>query len=135
MHSKGSPETMQENPYYDDVAGEVLTFFIKGVAKLKRAGLTDIIIDPGFGFGKNNSRNYTLLKNLKMFQMLECPILAGISRKSMVTKILNLKPSEALNGTTALQTIALLNGTSILRVHDVPEAIQVRRIVGEYLNT
>ena len=132
MHMKGSPENMQENPQYENVVSEVLNYFINKVSHLKMMGLNDIIIDPGFGFGKTIENNYSLLKNLSLFQILECPILTGISRKSMITKTLNITPAEALNGTTALNTIALLNGASILRVHDVAEAIEVNKLVCAY---
>ena len=132
MHMQGSPENMQENPQYENVVSEVLNYFIKKVSHLKMMGLNDIIIDPGFGFGKTLENNYSLLKNLSLFQILDCPILAGISRKSMITKTLNITPADALNGTTALNTIALLNGASILRVHDVAEAIEVNKLVSDY---
>lgn len=132
MHMQGSPENMQENPQYENVVSEVLNYFIHKVSHLKMMGLNDIIIDPGFGFGKTLENNYSLLKNLSLFQILDCPILAGISRKSMITKTLNITPSDALNGTTALNTIALLNGASILRVHDVAEAIEVNKLVSAY---
>ena len=132
MHMKGHPENMQENPQYENVVTEVLNYFINKVSHLKKIGLNDIIIDPGFGFGKTLENNYSLLKNLSLFQILDCPILAGISRKSMITKTLAITPSDALNGTTALNTIALLNGASILRVHDVAEAIEVNKLVNAY---
>lgn len=132
MHMQGSPENMQENPQYENVVSEVLNYFIKKVSHLKMMGLNDIIIDPGFGFGKTLENNYSLLKNLSLFQILDCPILAGISRKSMITKTLNITPADALNGTNALNTIALLNGASILRVHDVAEAIEVNKLVSDY---
>ncbi len=132
MHMKGSPENMQENPKYDNVVSEVLNYFINKVSHLKMMGLNDIIIDPGFGFGKTIENNFSLLKNLSLFQILDCPILAGVSRKSMITKTLNITPAEALNGTTALNAIALLNGASILRVHDVAEAMEANKLVIAY---
>lgn len=132
MHMKGSPENMQENPQYENVVSEVLNYFINKVSHLKMMGLNDIIIDPGFGFGKTIENNFSLLKNLSLFQILDCPILAGVSRKSMITKTLNITPPEALNGTTALNTIALLNGASILRVHDVAEAMEANKLVIAY---
>lgn len=132
MHMKGSPENMQENPQYENVVSEVLNYFINKVSHLKMMGLNDIIIDPGFGFGKTIENNFSLLKNLSLFQILDCPILAGVSRKSMITKTLNITPAEALNGTTALNTIALLNGASILRVHDVAEAMEANKLVIAY---
>lgn len=135
MHKKGEPETMQKNPHYNDVILEVLTFFVDKVSQLKALGVCDIVIDPGFGFGKTVLHNYALLKNLEKFKVLSCPIMAGISRKSMITKVLNVKPAEALTGTIALNTIALLNGASILRVHDTVQAIEVRKIIQQYMFT
>ncbi len=132
MHMKGSPENMQENPQYENVVSEVLNYFINRVSHLKMMGLNDIIIDPGFGFGKTIENNFSLLKNLSLFQILDCPILAGVSRKSMITKTLNISPAEALNGTTALNAFALLNGASILRVHDVAEAMEANKLVIAY---
>jgi len=129
MHMKGTPTNMQENPSYDsDIIRELIGFFTKRIEKLKLLGVKDIIIDPGFGFGKNVDHNYTLLKNLDSFKIFELPILAGISRKSMIYKLLNTSPEKALNGTTALNTIAILNGASILRVHDVREAAEVVKL-------
>jgi dihydropteroate synthase len=135
MHKKGDPENMQENPNYEDVVNEVLTFFIDKIGQLKNLGISDVVIDPGFGFGKTILHNYSLLKNLKTFKILNCPILAGLSRKSMITRVLNVKPTEALTGTVALNTIALLNGASILRVHDVGQAIEVRKLIKQYMFT
>ena len=122
MHMKGTPQTMQQNPTYENVTREILDFFIAKTHDLKKAGVLDILIDPGFGFGKTIDHNFELLKNLSVFKMLDKPILAGISRKSTIYKTLNIPVSEALNGTTVLNTIALMNGASILRVHDVKEA-------------
>jgi dihydropteroate synthase len=124
MHMKGAPQTMQQNPVYENVTREVLDFFIANVNKLKGAGITDVIIDPGFGFGKTIEHNFELLKNLSVFKMLDKPILFGISRKSIVYKTLDITAAEALNGTTVLNTIGLVSGASILRVHDVKEAKQ-----------
>ncbi len=135
MHMQGSPENMQKNPQYDDVVLEVLNFFVKKVACLKKMGIHDIIIDPGFGFGKNINHNYSLLKNLSHFQILNCPIMVGVSRKSMITKILNVPPDDVLNGSTVLNTLALVNGASILRVHDVKEAVEIKKILLEYKNS
>lgn len=135
MHMQGSPETMQKDPNYENVVTEVMEFFQKRINHLRAAGVKDIIIDPGFGFGKTNENNYQLLKNLRYFESLNCPILVGMSRKSMITKILNTKADMALNGTTVLNTIALINGASILRVHDAIEAKEVRTLVLTYLNT
>jgi dihydropteroate synthase len=134
MHMKGTPESMQQNPTYQEVTSEILSYLVSKVTILRKLGLNDIIIDPGFGFGKSTEDNFQILKNLSLFKILNCPILAGISRKSMIAKTLNVKPEDALNGTTSLNTIALLNGASILRVHDVAEAIQVRNLVKAYKN-
>ena len=122
MHMQGTPATMQQNPSYENSTKEVLDFFVKKINECKSAGVKDVVIDPGFGFGKTIDHNYTLLKNLSIFSMLDSPILVGLSRKSMVYKPLHTSANEALNGTTALNMIALLNGASILRVHDVKEA-------------
>jgi dihydropteroate synthase len=133
MHIKGTPKNMQNDPQYVDVVQEVKYFFKKQLRKLKNIGVTDnIILDPGFGFGKTLENNYELLKDLSSFTDMGCPILAGISRKSMINKVLNKTPDEALNGTTALNTIALLNSANILRVHDVKEAVEVVRLVEFY---
>jgi dihydropteroate synthase len=125
MHMQGTPETMQENPTYNNVTLDVIDFFAKKVNKLNKLGVNDIIIDPGFGFGKTVEHNYELLNNLEQFEILEAPILVGFSRKSMINKVLNTTPKEALNGTTTLNTLALSKGANILRVHDVLEAKQV----------
>lgn len=122
MHMQGTPATMQQNPSYENSTKEVLDFFVQKINECKSAGVKDVVIDPGFGFGKTIDHNYTLLKNLSIFSMLDSPILVGLSRKSMVYKPLHTSANEALNGTTALNMIALLNGASILRVHDVKEA-------------
>lgn len=122
MHMKGMPGTMQVNPRYRDVANEVSVFLIKEVARLRKVGVMDIIVDPGFGFGKTVDHNFQLLKNLAQLKLSGCPILAGLSRKSMICKTLDIKSKDALNGTTALNMVALMNGASILRVHDAKEA-------------
>lgn len=132
MHKKGKPADMQVNPQYENVTKELLQFFAHRIEDLRKEGLQDIIIDPGFGFGKNLSHNYELLKNLHLFRMLECPIIVGISRKSMINKILHTKPENALIGTTVANTIAILQGANILRVHDVKEAVQLIKIVNYY---
>lgn len=124
MHIKGSPETMQQDPRYKDVVAEMLDFFIGRIEKCTDAGITDLIIDPGFGFGKTIAHNFEILRQLAIFNILKKPILAGLSRKSTIYKTLKISVEEALNGTTVLNTIALLNGASILRVHDVKEARQ-----------
>ena len=122
MHMKGVPETMQNQTKYEDVTREVLDFFITKTDECKHAGINDIIIDPGFGFGKSISQNFRLLKELSTFKILGKPIMAGVSRKSTIYKTLKIPVEDSLNGTTVLNTIALLNGASILRVHDVKEA-------------
>ena len=133
MHIKGTPQNMQNNPRYVDVVQEVKYFFKKQLRKLKDTGVTEnIILDPGFGFGKTLENNYELLKDLASFTDLGCPVLTGISRKSMINKVLHITPDEALNGTTVLNTIALLNGANILRVHDVKESVEVVRLVEFY---
>jgi dihydropteroate synthase len=132
MHMKGTPQTMQESVKYENVTKEVLDFFIQKTAELRKAGINDIIIDPGFGFGKNIAHNFELLRNLSVFKMLECPVLAGLSRKSTVYKTLGIPAAEALNGTTVLNTIALLNGASIIRTHDVRQAKEAIKLVAAY---
>ena len=122
MHMKGSPKNMQDNPKYDDIIQEMLYYFSEKVQEAYGHGINDIIIDPGFGFGKNIDHNYELLKNLELFHALKLPLLVGISRKSMIYKKLNIKPQQALNGTSVLHSVALLKGAQILRVHDVKEA-------------
>jgi dihydropteroate synthase len=122
MHMKGTPQTMQQLANYENVTREVLDFFIAKKDDCKNTGITDLIIDPGFGFAKTISHNFQLLKNLSVFKMIDTPLLVGLSRKSSVYKTLNISPEEALNGTTVLNTIALMNGANILRVHDVKEA-------------
>ena len=134
MHIKGTPDTMQKNPTYDDVVKDVLDYFIAKIDECKKAGIVDIIIDPGFGFGKTFTHNFQLLKNLHVFSMLEKPILAGISRKSTIYKTLGISVDEALNGTTVLNTIALMNGASFLRVHDIKEAKEAIQLFTAYKN-
>lgn len=124
MHMQGTPETMQQQPQYENVVKEVLDFFIQKIAACRQAGITDVIIDPGFGFGKSIEHNFQLLKQLSVFGMLNKPLLAGISRKGTIYKTLGITAAAALNGTTCLNTIALMNGANILRVHDVKEARQ-----------
>ena len=132
MHMKGTPQTMQQTPGYDDVTKTVLDFFIQKVSELQKAGIHDVIIDPGFGFGKTIRHNFQLLKDLPVFKILRKPILAGISRKSTIYKTLSITADEALNGTTVLNTIGLLNGAGILRVHDVKEAKQAIDLLTAY---
>ena len=125
MHMKGTPQNMQKEPKYDNVVTEVYQYLHKKVAELNRLGVNDIIIDLGFGFGKTIEHNYELLAHLSNFKSLNCPVLVGISRKSMIYKTLGVSAIEALNGTTALHSIALQSGGNILRVHDVKEAAEV----------
>ena len=131
MHIKGTPENMQLNPNYSDIVKEIIFFFSQQIDKLKKIGVNDVIIDPGFGFGKTLENNYELLKKLDNFKIFELPLLVGFSRKSMINKVLNTKPYEALTGTTVLNTIALMNGANILRVHDVKPAVETIKIVNK----
>jgi dihydropteroate synthase len=119
---------MQLNPEYTDVVDEVYTFLLHAKQRLQELGITEVIIDPGFGFGKSVAHNYSLLKHLPVFRLLGLPILVGLSRKRMITNILNITPVDALNGTTALNMLALQQGASVLRVHDVKEAIQTIKL-------
>jgi len=136
MHMQGTPATMQKNPMYEDVVNEVLAFFRTQINKLATKGVKDnIVIDPGFGFGKTVEHNFQILKSLKRITELGYPVLTGISRKSMINRILKTRPENALNGTTALNVIALLNGASILRVHDVKQAIEAIKLVEFYQST
>jgi len=125
MHMKGRPVDMQDGVAYDDVVQEVLNYFVEKIGALRSVGVKDIILDPGFGFGKTQAHNYELLKNISVFKILELPLLIGLSRKSMIYKLLDSSPAEALNGTTALHMVALQQGARILRVHDVREAWEV----------
>ena len=128
MHMKGTPNMMQSNPSYEDVVLDILKYLRDKIFELRNQGLIDIVIDPGFGFGKTINQNYKILKRLSSFKILECPILVGLSRKSMVYEFLNINSLEALNGTTAMHMVALQNGTKILRVHDVKEAVECVKI-------
>jgi dihydropteroate synthase len=128
MHMQGTPQTMQQNPSYTNVVADVLSFFEQKLSSVKALGINEIAIDPGFGFGKTTAHNYELLQNLNKLTSLGVPILAGLSRKSMLYKPLGLNANEALNATTAANTIALMNGAHILRVHDVVEAKQAIEI-------
>ncbi len=132
MHMKGNPQTMKSLDTYDNLILEVNTYFAERITVARKHGINDIIIDPGFGFAKNTLQNFELLKNLKLLKFHDTPILAGLSRKSMIYKTLNSTPQEALNGTTVLNTTALLNGSSILRVHDVKEAIECIHLLNQY---
>lgn len=128
MHIQGTPQTMQKNPVYKDIVKEVRQFFAERISRLNESGFDNIILDPGFGFGKTLAHNYELLNGMEKVQELGYPILVGISRKSMIYKLLGGTPEDALNGTTALNTIALMKGTNILRVHDVKAAVEVVKI-------
>ena len=128
MHMQGTPASMQEDPVYKNVVDELLQFFAERVYKLRKLGVNDIIIDPGFGFGKTLEQNYELLASFDSFRMLELPLMAGISRKSMIYKLLDSDPQEALNGTTAAHMALLLKGARILRVHDVRAAVETIKI-------
>ncbi len=130
MHMKGTPENMQDNPGYSDVFAEVSYFFEQQLARCRDKGVLQVILDPGFGFGKNTEHNFTLLSRFDEFRSEGVPLLAGLSRKSMINKVLHATPENALNGTTVLNTIALLKGADILRVHDVKEAVEAVRLVG-----
>ncbi len=134
MHMKGTPENMKEQNQYKDIIKEMLDYFVAKVNECRAAGIKDVIIDPGFGFAKNAAQNIYLLKHLSVFKMLDCPILAGLSRKSTIYKTLNISPNEALNGTTVLNTLALHNGANILRVHDVKEAVEAITLYDQYRN-
>jgi dihydropteroate synthase len=126
---RGNPKTMTTHIYYDDLLKDMTTYFHQKINALHALGVKDIIVDPGFGFAKSREQNFALLHNLDYLKILEKPILAGLSRKSMIWKNLGIKPAEALNGTTSLNTIALLKGASLLRVHDVKEAVEVVRLL------
>ena len=129
MHMKGTPQTMQQSPQYDDLMKDILLYFAERVQQLRDLGQKDIIIDPGFGFAKTLNHNYELMQQLDKLGIFELPVLVGISRKSMIYRLLGGTPADALNGTTTLNTIALLKGASILRVHDVKECVEVVNIV------
>lgn len=129
MHMKGTPQNMQESPSYENVTKEVFSYFSEKIKELTSLGVKDIIIDPGFGFAKTLNHNYELLRNMQMLNFFELPLLVGFSRKSMITKALNIKTEDALNGTTVLNTTALLKGANILRVHDVKEALECVELV------
>ena len=129
MHMQGDPLNMQENPNYQNIIESLISFFKLKIKELEGLGFSNIIIDPGFGFGKNIEDNYEILKKLNLFQSLEKPIMVGLSRKSMIYKVLNVSPQEALNGTTVLNTLALERGANIIRVHDVKEAMECKKIL------
>ena len=132
MHMKGTPETMQQNPEYKNVVKEVIGYFSKKVQQAKLMGISDVIIDPGFGFGKTIEHNYQLLKHLDDFRIFELPVLVGLSRKSMIYKTLDISPDESLNGTTVLNTLALVGGANIVRVHDIKAAREAIHLVNKF---
>ncbi len=129
MHMQGTPQDMQKHPRYDNLLKEVFLYFARKVQQLRDLGVKDIILDPGFGFGKTVEHNYELLSHLEEFRVFELPLLVGVSRKSMIYRLLGTTPQEALNGTTVLDTISLMKGADILRVHDVREAVETVKIV------
>lgn len=128
MHMKGVPENMQNAPVYSDVIEELLLYFQKKIYSLRLAGVKDIIVDPGFGFGKSVADNYRILAHIELLHQLDCPVLAGFSRKSMINKVLGTSPANALNGTSVLNTLALMKGVQLLRVHDAKEAMECIKI-------
>ena len=132
MHTKGTPQNMQSHANYEDVVSEVLFFLQKRIAQLHQFGVNDIIADPGFGFAKTMEQSYELLSKLSYFKALDVPIMAGLSRKSMIYKLLDIDPKEALNGTTAANMLALMGGASFLRVHDVNEAREAVHVFKKY---
>jgi dihydropteroate synthase len=134
MHMKGTPENMQQQASYDNATKEVLDYFISRLDQCKKTGIKDVIIDPGFGFAKNINHNFQLLQELSVFKMLNKPVLVGLSRKSTIYKTLKTTADHSLNGSTVLHTISLLNGASILRVHDVKEALEAIELVKAYTN-
>ncbi len=134
MHMKGTPQSMQLDPHYDNLMKEVMTYFATKVQQLRDLGQKDIVLDPGFGFAKTLEHNYELMDRMEELHLLELPLLVGISRKSMIYKLLGGTPYDALNGTSVLNTIALMKGASILRVHDVKECVEVVKIVDKMRN-
>ena len=133
MHMRGNPQTMQSLTEYDGIVKEMIFYFSKRIEKARSFGISDIIIDPGFGFAKTVEQNYEVLQKMELFSFLELPLLAGVSRKSMIYKVLENSPEEALNGTSVLNTIALQKGAKILRVHDVKEAVECIKLVNKLI--
>jgi dihydropteroate synthase len=131
MHMRGNPQTMQSLTDYSDIVKEMIFYFSERIQKARSFGISDIIIDPGFGFAKTLEQNYEVLNKMELFSILELPLLAGVSRKSMIYKVLESSPQEALNGTSVLNTIALQKGAKILRVHDVKEAVECIKLVSK----
>ncbi len=132
MHMQGTPRTMQKAPEYTDVVAEVTHFLGERLRACHAAGIADVIVDPGFGFGKTTVQNYSLLRELERMTAPGAPVLVGVSRKRMINEVLGTTPTEALNGTTVLNTLALLRGAAVLRVHDVREAVEVVKLVGAF---
>ncbi len=135
MHMLGTPIKMQENPVYEDIIRDISLFFTDRVKQLNKAGVKDVIIDPGFGFGKTLAQNYELLNRLDSFKVFQLPVMVGVSRKSMIFKLLGTKPDDALNGTSVVNTLALIGGADLLRVHDVREAVEAVRIMNMVRST
>jgi dihydropteroate synthase len=135
MHMLGTPLKMQDNPVYEDIIRDISLFFTDRVKQLNKAGVKDVIIDPGFGFGKTLAQNYELLNRLDSFKVFQLPVMVGVSRKSMINKLLGTKPEEALNGTSVINTLALMGGADLLRVHDVREAAEAVRIMNMVRST
>lgn len=135
MHMKGTPQTMQEDPHYDDLMKEVMLYFAERIQRLRDLGQKDIVLDPGYGFAKTIDHNYELLRHQDMLQVFELPLLVGVSRKSMIYRLLGSSPEEAQNGTTVLNTIALQKGARILRVHDVREAVETVRLMSKIVHS
>ena len=131
MHMRGNPQTMQSLTNYEDIVKEMIFYFSERIQKARSFGISDIVIDPGFGFAKTLEQNYEVLHKMELFSMLELPLLAGVSRKSMIYKVLENSPQEALNGTSVLNTIALQKGAKIIRVHDVKEAVECIKLVSK----
>lgn len=134
MHMLGTPQNMQKKPHYENLIKDVFMYFARKIQQLRDLGLNDIILDPGFGFGKTLEHNYELMAHLEEFSIFELPLLVGVSRKSMIYKLLGGTPQESLNGTTVLDTVALMKGANILRVHDVREAVEAVRIIEKLKN-
>jgi len=128
MHLRGTPQTMQSQTNYEHLVKEIITYFSEKINKARSLGINDLIIDPGFGFAKTTDQNYEILSNLELFKVLELPILAGVSRKSMIYKPLGVTANDALNGTTVLNTISITKGANIIRVHDVKEALECAKL-------
>lgn len=133
MHMKGTPKTMQDNPVYDDFLPEVLTYLEKSIWKANVAGIDQVVIDPGIGFGKTVEQNFMLIKNIKELKKFDCPVMIGVSRKSLIEKVTNAILSERLPGSVALSAISILNGVNILRSHDIKETVQAVMLVDKYL--